>query len=634
MTESKPRNNKKEFKKRNCEHCKELRPKIAETHYTAFCRFKPDPQNGEANNAEEQKNKEAKGYFYDTAATKSFTHTDIKNSTPVFGKHIIVANGEQAPITSRGTLKIGKIPIDFYISKDLKRNLVSGIALMKDGYDSLLEANGDLTIKRENTVMATGKYDPESDLIKMDCIEVKDIECNQTETSSKSESWQELHTRFGHMSKKAMKRSLPIMNRFDTLKEEGDCQDCELTKRRKANVPKVAKTILENPLQILEMDIQGPFKIKCIKGSSSNVKVYDKFTGYIKQEQLNSKESKATKEFIERFVNRTERQSGFKVKRIRTDGGNEFNGEFLSYVESKGIIKEKTERYKHHLPGGVEKANDTIASMALPNLRSSNLPKEYYSLAQQYSVYIYNRTIKENQTASPFELLYGKKPRMDRIFPFGCIGSAYIAPELRMKSIGNRREKVRLVGFGDDDDTEETSGWLAMVEETGEFIYSNDIIWHTEWPRHPIKDIKENYEDTFVLDDFDEDYSSSSQSFVTNTDASTLGNESTLPDSPAYQPIDEEMDSEDERQEMILQDINARYADLFQANNAECYDNPSTDRLMALLVSTQQIDSNPEIPKSFKEAVKSKYAPQWMLSWIRSNRIEHGRKSKDQKTGK
>jgi hypothetical protein len=64
----------------------------------------------------------------------------------------------------------------------------------------------------------------------------------------------------------------------------------------------------------------------------------------------------------------------------------------------------------------VEKANDTIASMALPNLKASNLPKEYYSWAQQYSLYIYNRTIKEGQRASPYE---------------------------------NRRERVRLLGFGD-----------------------------------------------------------------------------------------------------------------------------------------------------------------------------------------
>jgi hypothetical protein len=91
-----------------------------------------------------------------------------------------------------------------------------------------------------------------------------------------------------------------------------------------------------------------------------------------------------------------------------------------------------------------------------------------------------------------------------------------------MKNIGNRRERVRLVGFGDDDDTEETSEWLVMVEETGEFIYSNHIMWNFERLRQLITD-------TFVLNEFDEEYPSSSQLHIlTNTDTSILENESTF----------------------------------------------------------------------------------------------------------
>ena len=130
--------------------------------------------------------------------------------------------------------------------------------------------------------MATGKYDPETDLIKMDCIK-EELKCNQTEIVTQSENWIDQHKRFGHMNKRAMTRSLPTHNRFNLLNEEGNCEDCEITKRRQRNIPRLGKTNIEEPLQILEMDLQGPFKIKCINGSSRNLKIYDKtiFSIYI-----------------------------------------------------------------------------------------------------------------------------------------------------------------------------------------------------------------------------------------------------------------------------------------------------------------------------------------------------------------
>ena len=63
---------KKDFKKRNCDLCKVHRPKYAESHDTPYCRFKSG-NTAQANNNEDQENKEVEGYFYDTAATKSFT---------------------------------------------------------------------------------------------------------------------------------------------------------------------------------------------------------------------------------------------------------------------------------------------------------------------------------------------------------------------------------------------------------------------------------------------------------------------------------------------------------------------------------------------------------------------------------
>jgi hypothetical protein len=142
----------------------------------------------------------------------------------------------------------------------------------------------------------------------------------------------------------------------------------------------------------------------------------------------------------------------------------------------------------------------------------------------------------------------------------------------------------------------------VLVEETGETLFSDDVIWHNDWPRHGLKGTKETYDDIFILDEFEDDMTTSSQTYTEiNTEASTLENEAVF--SP-YQPEEEELDSEDERQE-------ERYSDLFHANNAEWYEIPSADRILALMVVSQQMESNPNVPKSFKEAMSFTHAPQW-----------------------
>ncbi len=136
-------------------------------------------------------NKPNNGYFFDTAATKSFTNGKVNNPRPIFGKRIIVANGGTLPIEEKGILKIGKIPIEFYVSKGIQKNLVSGITLMKDGYNSLLEANGNLSITKGDEIMATGKYNPEIDLIEMDDIQ-ETHECNEATINTEEDAWHEV----------------------------------------------------------------------------------------------------------------------------------------------------------------------------------------------------------------------------------------------------------------------------------------------------------------------------------------------------------------------------------------------------------------------------------------------------------
>ena len=74
------------------------------------------------------------------------------------------------------------------------------------------------------------------------------------------------------------------------------------------------------PLEILELDIQGPFKVSATNGTKLNLKIVDKKTGFVKLDFLTSKTATAIAAAFKRYHVRMERQTGNTIKRIRVDG--------------------------------------------------------------------------------------------------------------------------------------------------------------------------------------------------------------------------------------------------------------------------------------------------------------------------
>ena len=103
-----------------------------------------------------------------------------------------------------------------------------------------------------------------------------------------------------------------------------------------------------------------------------NIKAVDKASEYVKMQLIPNKMAVTTRNFIEKFKVRSERQTGMKLKVIAADSGTEFNGEFLSYLEHEGIIKRKGQGYDHHFPPLAENSHRIISSMARTMLLDIN----------------------------------------------------------------------------------------------------------------------------------------------------------------------------------------------------------------------------------------------------------------------
>lgn len=189
---------------------------------------------------------------------------------------------------------------------------------------------------------------------------------------------------------------------------------------------------------------------------------------------------------LKTFVARMERQSGKLIKFIRTDQGGEFSGVVLDFLADKGIVRQKSTPYYHIDPGMAEHAHQTVLNMARSLLISSNLPICFYGDAILTATYLHNRLIHTGASKTPYELLKGQSPKISHLRPFGCIAYVHVPAETRSK-LAPSAIRCRLVGYGDDDETEEIRGYKFIQESDIQMvIYSSDVRFDESTPPPPL----------------------------------------------------------------------------------------------------------------------------------------------------
>jgi hypothetical protein len=119
-------------------------------------------------------------------------------------------------------------------------------------------------------------------------------------------------------------------------------------------------------------------------------------------------------EAIQRFQARVERETGRKLKTLRTDRGGEFNSiDFAGSAPASHRSKQN---------GVVERRNQTVVRTARCMLKAMGVPARFWSEAVTTAVSVLNRAYtKSVQGKTPFEAWSGRKPSVDFLRVFGCI---------------------------------------------------------------------------------------------------------------------------------------------------------------------------------------------------------------------
>nr|GEV99612.1 putative ribonuclease H-like domain-containing protein [Tanacetum cinerariifolium] len=194
-----------------------------------------------------------------------------------------------------------------------------------------------------------------------------DLACLLAKASiDESNKW---YRRLGHVNFKDLNklvkgklvRGLPskIFENYHT------CVACQKGKQHKASCKAKTVSSVNQPLQILHMDIFRPTSVKSINHKTYCLVNTDGFSRFSWVYFLKSKDE--TTPILKDFIRKAKNKFNHKVKTIRSDNGTEFkNHELIKFYESKGIKRKHSNARTPQQNGVAERKNMTLIEAARP----------------------------------------------------------------------------------------------------------------------------------------------------------------------------------------------------------------------------------------------------------------------------
>ncbi|GKA23616.1 retrovirus-related pol polyprotein from transposon TNT 1-94 [Tanacetum coccineum] len=147
----------------------------------------------------------------------------------------------------------------------------------------------------------------------------------------------------------------------------------------------------ENILDLVHSDVCGPMKTKTLGGCSYFVTFIDDHSRKVWVYTLKTKDQ--VLDVFKQFHALVERQTGKKLKCIRSDNGGEYIGPFDAYCREHGIQHQKTPPKTPQLNGLAERMNRTLVERVRCLLSHAGLPASFWGEALNTAVHVINLTL-------------------------------------------------------------------------------------------------------------------------------------------------------------------------------------------------------------------------------------------------
>ncbi|KAK1645997.1 hypothetical protein QYE76_063802 [Lolium multiflorum] len=196
-------------------------------------------------------------------------------------------------------------------------------------------------------------------------------------------------------------------------------------------------------LEIIHTDVCGPMSVASRGGYRYVLTFTDDLSryGYI----YFMKHKSETFEKFKEFQSEVENQRNKKIKFLRSDRGGEYlSYEFGMHLKKCGILSQLTPPGTPQRNGVSERRNRTLLDMVRSMMSLTDLPLSFWGYALETAAFTLNRAPSKSVETTPYELWFGKKPKLSFLKVWGC--DAYVK-KLQPDKLEPKAEKCVFIGY-------------------------------------------------------------------------------------------------------------------------------------------------------------------------------------------
>jgi transposase InsO family protein len=256
------------------------------------------------------------------------------------------------------------------------------------------------------------------------------------------------HRRMGHLGEDNVRKLAKMVDgmKIKARTTVGVCGSCLEGKqtRQPSHLP---ATRAKEPLELIHSDLCGPINPTTYGGTNYYLLFTDDYTRMTRIYPLKKKSSADVLEKFKEYKPEVEKQLGKEIKRLRTDGGGEYEKWMGVHLKGSGIVHETTAPYSPDQNGVAERANRTIMERVKAVIAESKLDKRLWMEIAETVVYLKNRSPTSAVATTPYELWHGAKPNLSHLRIIGSTAYIHIPKEKRTK-LDTHSHKGIMVGYG------------------------------------------------------------------------------------------------------------------------------------------------------------------------------------------
>ncbi|KAI5317551.1 hypothetical protein L3X38_037258 [Prunus dulcis] len=417
-------------------------------------------------------------WFVDSACSNHLTSQEsaLINIDRTVTCKVKMGTGDLVQATGKGTLVVetqyGKRYInEVLLVPGLDENLLSVGQMMEHGYYVLFGENKAVVFDDSSLNNVVAKLSMAGN--KCFPLSLESMIPAARKASVVEDSWI-WHRRLGHLnfaSMKKMRQKEMVVGLLVLTEMKEVCEGCVSGKHHREKFDKEVAWRASCPLELVHTDLCGPMQNESIGGNRYFITFIDDFSRMCWVYFLRNK-SDAFNVF-KKFKAFVELQSGFSLKKLRSDRGGEYTShEFLDFCASMGMERQLTIAYSPQQNGVAERRNRTIGEMARSMMTKKGIPVIFWAEAISTAVYLQNRCFTTSVSGkTPFEAFTGRKQGIKHLKVSGCICYTHVPPPLRQKFDDKARKGV-FMGYGSCE-----KGYRVYDLQSKQIVLSRSVIF-------------------------------------------------------------------------------------------------------------------------------------------------------------